>query len=158
MSYSENCHDTHSPSSRPPSRLFHVVAAPGRAREALPAPGQAKEALMAPGRAREALPAPGWVREAPHAPEHHYPLQPYRQTPGPITTSQTYLRTLVLERWDEACKAQLSECIQGPVTHQTYVRELIVGRWHAEKQRCQEACKVQLLELLLAAHGITTLV
>ncbi|KAG1745383.1 uncharacterized protein EDB91DRAFT_1080311 [Suillus paluster] len=87
------------------------------------------------------------------------------KTPGPITTSQTYLRTLVLEHWDaeirhcdEACKAQLSDCIQGPVTHQSYVRELIVRLWNMEKQWCQEACKVQLLELLLAAHGITTLV
>ncbi|KAG1872444.1 hypothetical protein DFJ58DRAFT_836992 [Suillus subalutaceus] len=86
-------------------------------------------------------------------------------TPGPITTSQTYLRTLVLQRWDaeirrcdDACKAQLSEHIQGPATHQMFVQELIVGRWSIEKQRCQEARKVQLLELLLAAHGVTTLV
>ncbi|KAG1846745.1 hypothetical protein F4604DRAFT_1936254 [Suillus subluteus] len=122
----------------PPSRPFHVVVAPGWAREQPRPPGP---------------------------PELHYPLQPFRQTPGPITTSQTYLRTLVLQRWDaeirhcdDACKVQLSERIQGPVTHQTFVRELIVGRWSAEKQQCQEAQKVQLLELLLAAHGVTTLV
>jgi hypothetical protein len=35
---------------------------------------------------------------------------------------------------------------------------VVSGRWSAEKQRCQEAQKVQLLELLLAAHGITNLV
>jgi len=114
--------------------------------------------VVAPGRARE-------VPRPPGPPELHYPLQPFRQTPGPIVTSQTYLRTLVLERWDaeirrceDACKAQLSERVQGPVTHQSFVRELIVERWKAEKQRCQEARKVQLLELLLAAHGVTTLV
>lgn len=93
-----------------------------------------------------------------------YPLPPYRQTPGPIKTSQTYLRTLVLERWDaeirrceEACKAQLLERVQGPITHQTLVREMIVVRWNAEKKRCEEARKVQLMELLLASHGITSL-
>jgi hypothetical protein len=118
-----------------------VVIAPGRAKEA-------KEALRPSG-----------------APEVHFPVQPFRQTPGPITTSQTYLRTLILERWDaeirrcdDACKVQLCECFQGPMTRESFIRELIVGRWNAEKQRCQEAQKVQLLELLLAAHGITNLV
>jgi hypothetical protein len=118
-----------------------VVIAPGRAKEA-------KEALRPSG-----------------APEVPFPVQPFRQTPGPITTSQTYLRTLILERWDaeirrydDACKVQLCECFQGPMTCESFVQELIVGRWNAEKQRCQEAQKVQLLELLLAAHGITNLV
>ncbi|KAG1718288.1 hypothetical protein EDB19DRAFT_1838297 [Suillus lakei] len=121
----------------PPSRPFHVVRAPGQAK----------------------------ANGGPPPPEVLYPLPPYRQTPGPVKASQTYLRTLVLERWDaeirrceEACKAQLLECIQGPVTHQNFVREMIAGRWNAEKKHCEEACKVQLLELLLAAHGITTLV
>ncbi|KAG1784275.1 hypothetical protein EV702DRAFT_1191273 [Suillus placidus] len=116
----------------PPSRPFHVVHAPGQA-----------------NMTREVL----------------YPLPPFRQTPGPIKASQTYLRTLVLERWDaeirrceEACKAQLLERVQGPITQQTFVREMIAVRWNAEKKRCEEARKVQLMELLLAAHGITTLV
>ncbi|KAG0692088.1 hypothetical protein DFH29DRAFT_883109 [Suillus ampliporus] len=127
----------------PPSRPFHVVKAPARAKEG---PARAKEVPQGP-------------------PEHHFPLQPFRQTPGPIMASQTYLRTLVLERWDaeirrcdDACKAQLTERVPGPLTYQTLIRELIIGRWCAEKQRCQEARKVQLLELLLAAHGITSLV
>ncbi|KIK34442.1 hypothetical protein CY34DRAFT_17722 [Suillus luteus UH-Slu-Lm8-n1] len=94
----------------PPSRPFHVVVAPGRA------------------------------REVPAALEIQFPLAPYRQTPGPIKTSQTYLQTLVLERWDaeirlcdESCRAQLSEHIQGPVAHQNLVREMITVRWNAEK-------------------------
>ncbi|KAG1723579.1 hypothetical protein EDB19DRAFT_1916045 [Suillus lakei] len=125
----------------PPSRPFHVVVAPGRAREVPHTPREVKPAL-----------------------DIQFPLAPYRQTPGPIKTSQTYLRTLVLERWDaeirlcdESCRAQLSEHIQGPVAHQNLVREMITVRWNAEKKRCEESCKVQLLELLLVAHGITTL-
>jgi len=139
--YSKNFHDPHWPSSRlvpPPSQPFHVVMAPGWAREGARPPGP---------------------------PEVHYPLQLFCQTPGPITTSQTYLQTLIIEQWDaklrcceEACKVQLSEHIWGPVTHQSYVQELILGCWSTEKQQCQEACKVQLLELLLAVHGITSLV
>ncbi|KAG1873945.1 hypothetical protein F4604DRAFT_1925517 [Suillus subluteus] len=126
----------------PPSRPFHVVVAPG----------QAKKGLKC-------------AKQGPYPPDLHYPLNPHRQTPGPIPTSQTYLRTLVLECWnaelrhcDEACKAQISERMQGPLTHQTYVRELIIGHWNAEKKKCEEARKVQLLEILLASHGITTLV
>ncbi|KAG1811779.1 uncharacterized protein BJ212DRAFT_1301809 [Suillus subaureus] len=118
----------------PPSRPFHVVIAPGRA------------------------------REVPAALEIQFPLVPYCQTPGPIKTSQAYLRTLVLERWDaeirlceETCRAQLSEHIQGPVAHQNLVQEMITVHWNVEKRRCEESHKVQLLELLLAAHGITTL-
>ncbi|KAG1860870.1 hypothetical protein F4604DRAFT_1684343 [Suillus subluteus] len=126
----------------PPSRPFHVVIAPGQARE-----------------------GHKHTKQGPHPPEVQYPLTLHRQNPGPIPTSQTYLQTLVLERWDaelrrcdEACKAQLSECMQGPISHQTCVRELIVGHWNAEKKQCEEACKVQLLEILLASHGITSLV
>ncbi|KAG1853510.1 hypothetical protein F4604DRAFT_1933183 [Suillus subluteus] len=124
-----------------------------------------QQAMPPPSRPFHVVIAPGQAGEAPHPAKLHYPLQPFRQTPGPIKTSQTYLQTLVLERWDaeirlcdEACKVQLSERVQGPVTHQTFVQEIIVGRWVAEKKQCEEARKVQLLELLLVAHGITTLV
>ncbi|KAG1858162.1 hypothetical protein F4604DRAFT_1931189 [Suillus subluteus] len=126
----------------PPSRPFRVYHAPGQAK--------AKEA-----------------KEHPPPPSHEvlYPLPPFRQTPGPIQASQTYLRTLVLERWDaeirrchEACKVQLLEHMQGPATHQAFMWEQIAGRWNAEKKWCEEARKVQLLELLLVAHGISTLV
>jgi hypothetical protein len=117
--------------------------------------------VVAPGQARE---VPHTPREVPAALEIQFPLASYHQTPGPIKTSQTYLRTLVLERWDaeirlceETCRAQLSEHIQGPVAHQNLVREMISVRWNVEKKRCEESRKVQLLELLLAAHGITTL-
>ncbi|KAG2365569.1 hypothetical protein BDR07DRAFT_1374233 [Suillus spraguei] len=94
-----------------------------------------------------------------------FPLQPFHQTPGPVQALQTYLQALVLERWDaeirccdEACKAQLLEHFQGPVTHQLLVWEMIAQHWDVEKKRCEEAHKVQILELLLAAHGITSLV
>ncbi|KAG1841960.1 hypothetical protein F4604DRAFT_1690117 [Suillus subluteus] len=53
---------------------------------------------------------------------------------------------------------ELLERMQGPATHQAFMREQIAGRWNAEKKWCEEARKVQLLELLLAAHGIYTLV
>ncbi|KAG1770585.1 hypothetical protein EV702DRAFT_1138877 [Suillus placidus] len=106
----------------PPSRPFHMVVAPGRAREVPHTPREVKPAL-----------------------DIQFPLPPYRQTPGPIKMSQTYLQTLVLERWDaeirlcdESCRAQLSEHIQGPVAHQNLVREVIRVRWN------------------VAAHGITT--
>ncbi|KAG1896503.1 uncharacterized protein F5891DRAFT_1193096 [Suillus fuscotomentosus] len=118
-----------------------------------------------PSRPFHAVVAPGWARrEVKPALDIQFPLAPYRQTPGPIKTSQTYLRTLVLERWDaeirlcdESCRVQLSEHIQGPAAHQNLVQEMIKVRWNAEKKQCEESCKVQLLELLLAAHGITTL-
>ncbi|KAG1882620.1 hypothetical protein F4604DRAFT_1678141 [Suillus subluteus] len=102
----------------PPSQPFRVYRAPGQAK--------AKEA-----------------KEHPPPPSHEvlYPLPPFRQTPGPIQASQTYLRTLVLERWDaeirrchEACKVQLLERMQGPATHQAFMREQIAGRWNAEKK------------------------
>lgn len=118
-----------------------MVIAPGRAKEA-------KEALCPSG-----------------APEVHYPVQPFHQTPGPVTTSQTYLQTLILEHWDveirccdDACKVQLCKCFPGPMSRESLIRELIVRHWNAEKQWCQEAQKIQLLELLLAAHDITNLV
>ncbi|KAG1847774.1 hypothetical protein C8R48DRAFT_779115 [Suillus tomentosus] len=41
---------------------------------------------------------------------------------------------------------------------QASLRRLVSERWDAEVKRCEEAKKVQLLELLLAAHGITRLV
>ncbi|KAG1837060.1 hypothetical protein F4604DRAFT_1942608 [Suillus subluteus] len=67
----------------PPSRPFRVYRAPGQAK--------AKEA-----------------KEHPPPPSHEvlYPLPPFRQTPGPIQASQTYLRTLVLECWD----AEIRRC------------------------------------------------
>ncbi|KAG0699297.1 hypothetical protein DFH29DRAFT_1002078 [Suillus ampliporus] len=56
------------------------------------------------------------------------PVQPYRQTPAPLIVSQNYMRRLVTEHWD------------------------------AELRRCEEARKAQMLEVQLAAHGITKLV
>ncbi|KAG2029795.1 hypothetical protein BDR03DRAFT_1017948 [Suillus americanus] len=56
----------------PPSRPFHMFIAPGQARE-----------------------VPHTPREVPAALEIQFPLAPYRQTPGPIKTSQTYLQTLL---------------------------------------------------------------
>ncbi|KAG0699691.1 hypothetical protein DFH29DRAFT_1081170 [Suillus ampliporus] len=56
------------------------------------------------------------------------PAPPYRQTPAPIMVSQNYIRGLVKQRWD------------------------------AEVRCCEEARKAQLLEVQLAAHGITKLV
>jgi hypothetical protein len=41
---------------------------------------------------------------------------------------------------------------------QASVRRLVIERWDAEVKRCEEAKRAQLLELLLAAHGITRLV
>ncbi|KAG1851595.1 hypothetical protein DFJ58DRAFT_842084 [Suillus subalutaceus] len=138
----------------PPSRPFHVVIAPGQAREGpVPPPSCPFHVVIAPGQAREGH---KHTKQGPHPPEVQYPLTPHRQNPGPIPTSQTYLRTLVLERWDaelrrcdEACKVQLSERMQGPISHQTC---------NTEKKQCEEARKVQLLEILLASHGITSLV
>ncbi|KAG1798210.1 uncharacterized protein HD556DRAFT_1440546 [Suillus plorans] len=66
---------------------------------------------------------------APHLSEvPETPTPPYRQTPAPVTVSQSYLRKLVLERWE------------------------------AEFKCCEEARKAQLLEVHLAALGITKLV
>jgi hypothetical protein len=56
------------------------------------------------------------------------PIQPHRQTPAHLVVSQNYMRKLVAERWD------------------------------AEVRRCEEGRKAQLLEVQLAAHGITKLV
>ncbi|KAG1815869.1 hypothetical protein EV424DRAFT_1540896 [Suillus variegatus] len=33
------------------------------------------------------------------------PLPPFHQTPGPVTVSQTYLRRLIVERWEAEVKA-----------------------------------------------------
>ncbi|KAG2158761.1 uncharacterized protein EDB93DRAFT_1245996 [Suillus bovinus] len=105
-----------------------------------------QRAVAPPSRSFHVVCAPG---QANGGPEVLYPLPPFRQTPGPIQASQTYLQTLILEHWDaeirrceEACKAQLLERIQGPNTHQTFVREMIVVHWNAEKKHCEEACKV----------------
>jgi len=109
------------------------------------------------------------IRQSPELPmrEPMIPLPPFRQTPGPITVSQTYLRKLVLERWEaelkgcqEAKKAQILEIKQGPSTPGPHMdlQRLIAERWEAEIRRCEEARKAQLLEILLAAHGISGLV
>ncbi|KAG1766912.1 hypothetical protein EV702DRAFT_1050539 [Suillus placidus] len=88
-------------------------------------------------------------------------LPPFCQTPGPITVSQTYVRKLILERWEaevKACeqakKLQLLELAPGPAISilQASVRRLVVERWDAELKRCEEAKRAQLLEVLLAAH------
>ena len=92
------------------------------------------------------------------------PLPPSCQTPGPITASQDYLRTLVMEHWDaevklceEMKKVQLTAQIQGSTSHQEYIQRLIEQRWGMQVKYCEEARKAQILELLLAAHGIARL-
>ncbi|KAG1793160.1 uncharacterized protein HD556DRAFT_1308880 [Suillus plorans] len=106
--------------------------------------------------------------EAPDA-EPMIPLPPFRQTPGPILVSQSYLRRLVLEHWEaevKACekakKLQQLEIASGPgpalTLIQASLRRLVTDRWDAELKRCEEAKRAQLLELLLAAHGISKLV
>ncbi|KAG1775223.1 hypothetical protein EV702DRAFT_1047085 [Suillus placidus] len=74
-------------------------------------------------------------------------LPPFCQTPGPITVSQTYVRKLILERWEAEVKACPAISIL-----QASVRRLVVERWDAELKRCEEAKRAQLLEVLLAAH------
>lgn len=95
------------------------------------------------------------------------PLPPFRQTPGPVTVSQTYLRRLIVERWEAEVKAcekskqlRLLEIAPGPgfTIIQASIRRLVIERWDAEVKRCEEAKRAQLLELLLAAHGISRLV
>jgi hypothetical protein len=96
-----------------------------------------------------------------------FPLPPFRQTPGPVSVSQSYLRRLILARWEaevkgceHAKKLQLMEIAPGPALTllQASLRRIIVDRWDAEVRCCEEVKKVQLLELLLAAHGISRLV
>ncbi|KAG1871201.1 hypothetical protein DFJ58DRAFT_722632 [Suillus subalutaceus] len=91
---------------------------------------------------------------------------PFRQTPGPVTASQNYIRNLILERWEaevKACeqakKLQLLEIAPGPAISilQASIQRLVVERWDAEVKRCEEAKRAQLLEVLLAAHGISKL-
>jgi hypothetical protein len=60
------------------------------------------------------------------------PVPPYRQTPAPVMVSQMHIRRLVSDRWEAEIK-----------------------RYEAEIKRCEEARKVHLLEVQLAAHGIT---
>ncbi|KAG2029101.1 hypothetical protein BDR03DRAFT_987982 [Suillus americanus] len=94
------------------------------------------------------------------------PLPPFRQTPGPVLVSQTYLRRLIVERWEAEVKAcekskqlRLLELAPGPALTiiQASVRRLIIERWDAEVKHCEEAKWAQFLELLLAAHGISRL-
>lgn len=95
------------------------------------------------------------------------PLPPFCQTPGPVSVAQSYLRNLILERWEaeiHACekekKLQLLEIAPGTglTIIQATLQRLVSERWDAEVKRCEEAKRAQLLELLLAAHGITRLV
>lgn len=99
--------------------------------------------------------------------EPMFPLPPFRQTPGPISASQSYVQRLILARWEaevKRCehgkKLQLMEIAPGPALTllQASLRRIIVDRWDAELRCCEEVKKVQLLELLLAAHGISRLV
>lgn len=92
---------------------------------------------------------------------------PYRQTPGPITASQTYVNKLIVECWEaevKACeqakKLKLLEVAPGPAISilQASVRRLVIEHWDAEVKCCEEAKWAQLLEVLLAAHGISKLV
>ncbi|KAG1868180.1 hypothetical protein C8R48DRAFT_771878 [Suillus tomentosus] len=96
-----------------------------------------------------------------------FPRPPYRQTPGPISVSQSYLRRLIEERWDAEiryCKKakKLRQLEMGPGQRLTIIQaslqRLVAERWDAEVKHCEEAKRAQLLELLLAAHGITRLV
>ncbi|KAG1829050.1 hypothetical protein DFJ58DRAFT_848827 [Suillus subalutaceus] len=99
-------------------------------------------------------------REVPDA-EPMFLLPPFRQTPGPISIAQSYLRKLILEHWEaeiKACeqakKLQLLEIAPGPALTliQASLRRLVVEHWDAELKRCEEAKQAQMLELLLAAH------
>ncbi|KAG2100458.1 uncharacterized protein F5147DRAFT_655572 [Suillus discolor] len=80
---------------------------------------------------------------------------PFRQTPGPVTASQNYIRNLILERWEaevKACeqakKLQLLEIAPGPAISilQASIRRLVIERWDVEVKRCEEAKRAQLLE------------
>ncbi|KAG1831931.1 hypothetical protein DFJ58DRAFT_848129 [Suillus subalutaceus] len=104
------------------------------------------------------------VCQSPLSPWSHSP--PFRQTPGPVLVSQTYLRRLIVEHWEAEVKAcekskqlRLLELAPGPALTiiQASVRRLIIEHWDAEVKHCEEAKRVQLLELLLAAHGISRL-
>lgn len=63
--------------------------------------------------------------------EAMYPLPPFRQTPGPISVSQSYLRRLIIERWDTEIRYIIQASLQ----------RLVAERWD-----------------VLAAHGVTRLV
>ncbi|KAG2351640.1 hypothetical protein BDR07DRAFT_1385587 [Suillus spraguei] len=118
-----------------PSRPFHVVVAPGQAREGNK---HTKQVL--------------------HPPELHYPLKPHHQMPGPIPTSQTYLQTLVLECWMPNSGAVTRHVKRKSLNTCKVLQLTKFSRWHAEKKKCEEARKVQPLEILLVSYGITTLV
>ncbi|KAG1881864.1 hypothetical protein C8R48DRAFT_766839 [Suillus tomentosus] len=94
-------------------------------------------------------------REVPDA-EPMFPVPPYRQTPGPISVAQTYLRKLILERWEaevRACenakKLELLEIAPGKdlTLIQASLRRLVSERWDAEVKRCEEAKKTSVVPL-----------
>ncbi|KIK43912.1 hypothetical protein CY34DRAFT_106246 [Suillus luteus UH-Slu-Lm8-n1] len=108
-------------------------------------------------------------REEPNDEEPMFLLPPFRQTPGPISVSQSYIRRLILEHWNAEIRycekaKKLGQLEIGPAPGlrltiiQASLQRLVADRWDAEVKRCEEAKRAQLLELLLAAHGITRLV
>ncbi|KAG1850230.1 hypothetical protein DFJ58DRAFT_729323 [Suillus subalutaceus] len=75
-----------------------------------------------------------------------FPLPPFRQTPGPISVSQSYLHRLIVERWEaevnaceQAKKQQLSEIAPGPNISilQASLRRIVGKRWDAELKRSE---------------------
>jgi hypothetical protein len=60
---------------------------------------------------------------------------------------------------EQVKKLQLLELAPGPAISilQVSMRRLIIERWDAEVKWCEEAKRVQPLEVLLAAHGISKL-
>ncbi|KAG1773537.1 hypothetical protein EDD22DRAFT_841933 [Suillus occidentalis] len=108
-------------------------------------------------------------REEPNNEEPMFPLPPFCQTPGPISVSQSYIRRLILEHWNTEIRycekaKKLGQLEIGPAPGlrltiiQASLQRLVAERWDAEVKRCEEAKRAQLLELLLAAHGIMRLV
>ncbi|KAG1868598.1 hypothetical protein F4604DRAFT_1682235 [Suillus subluteus] len=97
--------------------------------------------------------------EAPDA-ELMFPLPLFHQTPGPISVSQSYLRRLIVERWEaevnaceQAKKQQLSEIAPGPNISilQASLQRIISECWDAELKCCEEAkCHEVNLLLILA--------
>jgi len=59
----------------------------------------------------------------------------------------------------QAKKLQLLEVAPGPAISilQASIRRLVIEHWDAEVKQCGEAKWAQLLEVLLAAHGISKL-
>ncbi|KAG2357409.1 hypothetical protein BDR07DRAFT_1490746 [Suillus spraguei] len=77
-----NKHYVFSPFSKTEENVLDVRQWPA------PTPGRPFHVVIAPGQAREGN---KHTKQALHPPELHYPLKPHRQMPGPIPTSQTYL-------------------------------------------------------------------